>query len=217
MNELIKIKPLNIDLDGEAYPMKYSFRLLFKHGEHIDFYADNKEKYDEWLNVLERVVTEKPEEPVWNCSSGEHEDPTETEASPLAKKRPNVTAINWEQASPLRPVEEPSSSWFSSQSETNEEELKLKLEQEKSFQANLPPVISTSHISSLSNKVGSALLEDSLGARLEAKLNLNGTTPFSQAQTTTYAHIIDTPAEICDTGVGIYGTQRPRKPVRRDF
>jgi hypothetical protein len=66
LSQAVGMKPLHLRLDTELYPMKYSFRMHFKHGEHIDFYADSEEKYEQWMGVLRKVLESRPEEcPSW--------------------------------------------------------------------------------------------------------------------------------------------------------
>ncbi|KAI3646916.1 hypothetical protein MP228_007137 [Amoeboaphelidium protococcarum] len=44
----------------EMMSMSNQFRLVFKHGEVIDFYAENKQEHDMWIRMLQRVLKDLP-------------------------------------------------------------------------------------------------------------------------------------------------------------
>lgn len=81
--------------------MKFSFRLHFKHGEHIDFYADAEEKYSEWMRVLMKVLADRPaEEAQWigeveEARSSLGSNSGKTDGSSSKARRPGVAEIQW--------------------------------------------------------------------------------------------------------------------------
>lgn len=61
LTQLQKLELINMDIDVSEYPIKNSFRLTFKDGESIDFYADNREMQEKWFAVLKDVMDHIPE------------------------------------------------------------------------------------------------------------------------------------------------------------
>lgn len=64
LTQLQQVRNLPFALDTSNYPIKNSFRLLFKHGESIDFYAQSQDEATTWMRVFQRILDEIPEAPV---------------------------------------------------------------------------------------------------------------------------------------------------------
>ena len=175
---------MNMRLDGDSYPMKFMFRVLFKHGEHIDFYADNQEKYEEWLEALNRVMNEKPEDAAW--LGGQDSEPASKEPSVTtqSKKRPTVGDINWKQDN-----EDEKLDWFSSiQDQPEEDSFVVK-------NKSRPPIMTVQDALAPKMPQQKVPIKNAVEVPSEEEFQIRMTTPT----------------------VGIYGTQRGRKPVRRDY
>jgi hypothetical protein len=75
--------------ESKDYATKNSFRLFFKHGECIDFYADTKEECDRWIEALDRIRVEKPDAIQW---MGEEQPVVD------GPKRVPLDGINWNES-----------------------------------------------------------------------------------------------------------------------
>ena len=119
-------------MDTESYPLKYSFRVLFKHSEHIDFYAENADKYETWMKTIEQVMRERPEEQDW--LGEELPESASSEVAMMAaatKRRPGVSDIQWSSSQGQQ------GTWLSSHASSEEEE-EQKMAHRKSKKAPIP-------------------------------------------------------------------------------
>ncbi len=89
----MSIQSLEVEVDTVAYPTKNSFRLNFKHGEAIEFYADSRQEYETWMSVLEKLLRERPDAPQW---LGEDTDePVSASPPPLPNRACTATEPEW--------------------------------------------------------------------------------------------------------------------------
>lgn len=51
--------------DEEEFALKNTFRLEFKHGEIIDFYANDEQEFAKWTTVLQKILDEMPDRAVY--------------------------------------------------------------------------------------------------------------------------------------------------------
>ena len=71
--------------DDESYATANSFRLHFKHGESIDFYAESKELSQEWIGKIKKIIADIPDEPLYQTAGTSSADGGHKRRSPKKK------------------------------------------------------------------------------------------------------------------------------------
>jgi hypothetical protein len=65
LTQLQRVCSLPTSLDIPNFPVLNSFRLEFKHGEHLDFYADTANEAQDWIGLFNTILDKMPDRPQW--------------------------------------------------------------------------------------------------------------------------------------------------------
>lgn len=86
LSQMVGVEELPMEVDTDRFPVKNSFRICFKHGEYIDFYADSKEERERWVSVLLKDIMSLKNECMVNIAN-QQEDAKASERKKKLDKR----------------------------------------------------------------------------------------------------------------------------------
>lgn len=107
LNQMVETYRMPCDDESAHYATKNSFRILFKHGETIDFYAETKEDCEQWLQVLENILAERPDTIEWMGEEPANSGATESRRLPLNGVDWNNNEYGGDVPPPVPPKQKP--------------------------------------------------------------------------------------------------------------